>query len=438
MDLNLKMLPKKPGVYIMRGQGGVMLYIGKAVDIRSRVSQYLQEGGHDNRWQIPSLVPLIRKIDFVVAASERDALILEDKLIKQYQPFFNAMLRDDKTYPHIRLNMREDYPRITTVRRPDKKDGALYFGPYPHAAVIKNMLAMLWKNKYLPLRPCKWSFSRAKPLSQKRINGCIYYHLEQCPAPCAGRISYAGYRELANRAKMFLEGDYKNFADDVHVAMRAASRKLDYEAAARLRDFLAAIEHMKERVVISEYKGEKLERKIAVSEKLKRLSELLGSPAIIRHIEAFDNSHLYGKHPVGAMVCFTDGDKYKAHYRRFKIRSAAPAKGADDFAMIKEIVARRLAQVAQLPKENRPDLFLIDGGRTQLNFALKAVEDAGQDIRVISLAKREEEVFVPGSKESLRLQKDDPALRLLMEIRDEVHRFAISYNRLLRSKSLLK
>ena len=437
MDLNLKLLPQKPGVYIMRDKAGIVLYIGKAVNIRARVAQYFQEGRGDGRWQIPALVPLIHKIDFVVAASERDALIVEDKLIKQYQPFFNSMLKDAKTYPYIRLSVQEDYPRLTMTRRV-QKDGACCYGPYPHQFAIKNMLQMLWKNKYLPLRPCKWAFSRAKPLSQKRINGCIYYHLKQCPAPCAGRISYKDYRAIANRAKMFFDGDYKKFAADTAAAMNAASKAMDYESAAKHRDFLAALEHMKERVVIGEYKGAKLQNKIAAADKLKALSGLLGSQKIIRHIEAFDNSHLYGKHPVGAMVCFMDGDKYKAHYRRFKIKTALPQKGADDFAMMKEIVTRRLAQTANLPKENRPDLFLIDGGKPQLTAALQAVQASGQDIKVIALAERGEEIFVPGAKKSIKLDKSHPALRLLMEIRDEAHRFAVNYNRLLRGKSLLK
>lgn len=411
------------------------LYIGKAVDIRGRVGQYFQN--HDSRWQIPSLLPLIRKIDYIVAASERDALILEDKLIKQYQPFFNSMLKDAKTYPYIKLTMQEDYPRVFTVRRVEN-DGALYFGPYPHASIIKNMLDMLWKNKYIPLRPCRWAFSRAKPLSRKRINGCIYYHLNQCPAPCAGKMPYKDYRKLANRAKMFLEGDYKKFTDDITASMREASKNMDYEEAAKYRDFLAAIEHMKERVVISEYKGEKLQNKIAASEKLKRLAEILGGAKIIRHIEAFDNSHLYGKHPVGGMVCFIDGEKYKSHYRRFKIQGLQPAAGADDLMMMREIISRRLHQIRKLPKDSRPDLFLIDGGPAQLASALQAVEASGLDIKLIALAKREEEVYIAGNKTPLRLDKADPALRLLMEIRDEVHRFAITYNRLLRRKALLK
>ncbi|MDR0953067.1 MAG: excinuclease ABC subunit UvrC [Elusimicrobiota bacterium] len=437
-DINLNLLPRKPGVYLMKNASGLIIYIGKAKNINARVHQYFQTGAEASRgWKIPSLVPLIAQIDFVVCASERDALLLEDKLIKKYKPFFNSMLKDAKTYPYVKISLQEDFPRITMTRRP-QHDGAAYFGPYPHSFEIKKMLAFLWKKKYLPLRPCKWSFSRQKPLAQKRINSCIYYHTKQCPAPCAGKISYEDYRAIAQRAQMFFSGDYKEFLAELNRAMVAAAKDYKYELAAKYRDFALALEHIKERVKVSEYKENKLTHKIDASVKLKRLSEVLGSDKIIRHIEAFDNSHLAGKHPVGAMVCFEDGEKYKAHYRRFKIQSALPENGADDFMMMREIVGRRLAQVAKLPKANKPDLFLIDGGKVQLDFAMQAIKAAGEDIKVISLAKREEEIFAPGKKDSIKLDKADPAIRLLMEIRDEVHRFAITYNRLLRSKSLLK
>jgi excinuclease ABC subunit C len=300
------------------------------------------------------------------------------------------------------------------------------------------MLHFLWKNKYIALRPCKWAFSRAKPLRQARINGCLYYHLNQCPAPCAGKISYEDYRAIARRAQLFLSGDYRKFTKELTEAMAYASQTLDYETAAKMRDFLAAIRHMRERVAVSKYNPQRLEQKMEAAPELKRLSEILGSKKIIRHIEAFDNSHFYGRNPVGGMVCFIDGEKHKQHYRRFKIKTPQPEKGADDFLMMKEVVGRRIEQLKNLPKENRPDLFLIDGGLLQLDFSRKAVLEAGFDIEVISLAKRNEEIFTAHSKHSIKLDKTDPALLLLMRIRDEVHRFAITYNRLLRKKEIKK
>lgn len=437
MSLNLNLLPKEPGVYIMKDGSGVVIYVGKAINIYNRVHQYFQTGAENSRgWKIPSLVPLIAKIDFVVCASERDALILENKLIKKYKPFFNSLLKDDKTYPWIKLSMQEDYPRITLTRKV-LPDGAEYFGPYPKVSNVKRLLNFLWKDKYAPLRQCKWSFNRQKPLPEKKIFSCIYYHTKQCPAPCAGKISYEDYRAIARRATLFLRGDFASFKEDIIKQMRAAAKALEYEKAAQFRDFARAMEHMRERIKVSRYQDDKLDKKIQAAEKLKRLSEVLRSEKIIRHIEAFDNSHLYGRQAVGGMVCFVDGEKYKAHYRRFKIKSELPETGGDDFLMMKESVLRRIEQVKQLPAENRPDLFLIDGGKGQLSFAMQAIAQAGLEIKVISLAKREEEIFVPHQSESIKLDKSDPALRLIMEIRDEVHRFAITYHRLLRNKALL-
>lgn len=438
MDLNLNLLPKKPGVYIMKDNSGTVIYVGKAVNIFNRVHQYFQSGAENSRgWKIPNLVPLIAKIDFVVCVSERDALILEDKLIKKYKPFFNSLLKDDKTYPWIKLSMQEDYPRITLTRRV-LPDGAEYFGPYPKVSNVKRLLNFLWKDKYAPLRQCKWAFTRQKPLPEKKFMSCIYYHTNQCPAPCAGKINYEDYRALAKRAGMFLGGNFISFEEDILKQMKSASKAMEYEKAAKFRDFYRALQHMRERIKVSRYHDEKLDRKIQAAEKLKRLSEVLGSPKIIRHIEAFDNSHLFGKQAVGAMVCFVDGEKYKAHYRRFKIKSELPETGGDDFLMMRECVLRRLEQIKKLPLENRPDLFLIDGGKGQLSFAMQSIAQSGLDIKVISLAEREEEIFIPNQSKSIKLDKSDPALKLIMEIRDEVHRFAITYHRLLRDKALLE
>ena len=436
-ELNLNLLPKEPGVYIMKDASGTVIYVGKAINIYNRVHQYFQTGAENSRgWKIPSLVPLIAKIDFIVCVSERDALILENKLIKKYKPFFNSLLKDDKTYPWIKLTMQEDYPRLMLTRKV-LPDGAEYFGPYPKVSNVKRLMHFLWKDKYAPLRPCKWVFSRAKPLAEKKSLSCIYYHTDQCPAPCRGKISYEQYREIAERASMFLRGDFSSFKEESLKQMREAAKAMEYEKAAKFRDFARAMDHMRERIKVSRYQDDKLEKKIETADKLKRLSEILRSDKIIRHIEAFDNSHLYGRQAVGGMVCFVDGEKYKAHYRRFKIKSELPETGGDDFLMMKESVLRRIEQIKQLPEHNRPDLFLIDGGKGQLSFALEAVKEAGLDIKVISLAKREEEIFVPHQSQSIRLDKSDPALKLIMEIRDEVHRFAISYHRLLRNKALM-
>lgn len=434
--IDLSLLPKKPGVYIMRDKTNFIIYIGKAKNISARVHQYFTKGEIISRaWKIPLLIPLIAKIDYIVCASERDALLLENKLIKRYQPFFNTMLKDAKSYPYLKLT-NEDFPRLILTRQ-YKEDGSLYFGPYPKVALLNNLLRFLWKSKIISLRPCKWSFSLKKPLAEKKINGCIYYHTGQCLAPCAKAENRPLYKKMVKQIKLFLEGNFSAFQKMLESEMNKASKNIAYEEAAKYRDLLASLDSMKERVKISEFKEEKLKTYIEASTKLQRLSEILGSRKPIRHIEAFDNSHLQGKQAVGGMVCFVDGQKYKAHYRRFKIKSALPETGGDDFLMMKECVMRRLKQLEKTPKQNHPDLFLIDGGKGQLHFALEAIKQRGFDIQVISLAKREEEIFTPNSSKSIKLEKSDPALRLIMEIRDEVHRFAITYHRLLRNKALL-
>ena len=435
--LNLEILPSAPGVYLMKDKQGAVLYIGKAINIKKRVAQYFS--GHEEQtrgWKIAAMMPLIFQIDFVVCASERDALLLENKLIKQYKPFFNSMLKDDKSYSYLKLTVGEDYPRLILTRK-KIKDKSLYFGPYPKAYNIKQLLHFLRRSGFAHLRQCSYSFSRQKPLAENKIQGCIYYHTGQCSAPCS-KISYEGYRQIVKRVSLFLDGNFKQAKYELEGAMKAASKNLNYEEAAKCRDLISALEQMGERIKVSKYNEEKLEHKLAVSAKLKELTRVLKSPVLINHIEAFDNSHLFGKEPVGAMVCFIDGEKYKAHYRRFKIKAQMKDTGADDFLMMKECVLRRLNQLKNLAPEKRPQLFLIDGGKGQLNFAAQAIKEAGFNIQVISLAKKEEEIFFPNRSNSLRLPKNSPALRLLQEIRDEVHRFVITYHRLLRNKALYK
>ncbi|MDD4003841.1 MAG: excinuclease ABC subunit UvrC [Elusimicrobiaceae bacterium] len=433
----LAALPHSPGVYIMRAGKGEIIYIGKAIDLARRVSQYFQQSrAGEGGWKIPGLMALLRRIDYLPCQSERDALVLEERLIKEHQPFFNRMLKDGKTYPFVRLNLNEPFPRLS-VTREKRRDGARYFGPYPHAAELKGLLRHLWSAGIIPLRPCKWNFSPERPLARKKTDSCVYYHTGQCPAPCAGGISPRQYREIAERAELFLEGRHQELADRFRALMSAASERLDYEQAARYRDFLETLRHMRERIKISRCTGSGLEAKLAKSRAAMRLAETLGLKRPPVHIEAFDNSHLFGEQAVGSMVCFTGGEKNRPHYRRFRIKSALPERGGDDFLMMREIVTRRLAALAKTG-EPPPDLLLIDGGPGQLAAAAKAVAASRLRVALVALAKREEELFVPGRGKSIRLDRSDPALRLLMEIRDEAHRFAITYHRRLRDKKLLE
>ena len=436
MDPRIELLPKKPGVYIMRAREGMVIYVGKAKNLADRVKQYFQDSNLYSRgWKLPSLLPLIWKIDYVTTASERDALVLEDKLIKKYQPFFNSLGKDDKHYPYLKLSLGEDFPRLSIARK--KGPGPdVYFGPYPKSSMVRSLMRFLWKSKYAPLRPCKWNFSRQKPLDPRHIHTCLYYHTGQCPAPCAGKISYEDYRQIARRMELFLEGDFQEITQKITQHMKECSAQMQYEKAAVYRNFLQALEHMRERVIVGKYEDEKITQAIANSDKLKRLAHLVGLTRLPAHIEAFDNSHLFGREAVGCMVCYINGEKNHEHYRRFKIRSPLPSKGGSDFATMHESVFRRLRQIKRDPAQ-KPDLILLDGGKAQITAALNACDKAGLYIPMISLAETHEGIYVPGQEESIKLPLGDPALNLLMEIRDEVHRYAVTYHRKLRDKAAL-
>lgn len=435
MNMKIDFLPKKPGIYLMRSIDGDILYIGKAKNLRSRVSQYFK-GNYSIQagWKIPNLVALIRKIDYIPCASERDALVLERKLISKHKPFFNAMWKDDKSYPYIKITLNEDFPRIFLTRR-KIPDGAMYLGPYPKTSAVKNLIRYLWRIGFLPLRPCKWDFSLKKPLNRIKINSCIYFHTKQCPAPCAGGILRADYRNIAERAVLLFEGKFEKLAKKFTRSMKENTKKLHYEQAAKYRDFLRALEHISEKVQVSRYKDEKLDSMLKKTNALNTLAEILRLKNPPMHIEAFDTSHLFAKEPVGAMVCFLEGSKNHSHYRKFKIKTVMQASGGDDYAMIEEIVSRRLKGV-KLSGGKPPDLILIDGGKGQLTRALAASKKIGLEIPIISLAKKKEEIFIPKRAKSIVLAKSNPALQVLMEIRDEVHRFAITYHRKLRGKKL--
>lgn len=439
MDPRIDILPKQPGVYIMRDKQGAILYVGKAKNLSDRVKQYFQESNLYSRgWKLPSLLPLIAKIDYVTCLSERDALVLEEKLIKKYQPFFNSMGKDGKSYPYLKLTMGEDFPRLQLVRsfEAQHKTGKdLYYGPYPKSSIIKNLMRFLWKSQYAPLRPCKWNFSREKQLDTLKIKTCIYYHTGQCTAPCAGKISYQDYRKIAQRMAEFLDGNFSALEEKLTAQMQTYSDNLEYEQAAVYRNFLYALAHMRERVLVGQFKDEKITTAMENTDKLKRLAEVIGLKKLPAHIEAFDNSHLFGREAVGCMVCFINGEKNHEHYRRFKIKTKMPDKGGSDFAMMEESVFRRLRQIKRDPSQT-PDLILLDGGKSQIHAAMNAFDRAGIYIPFIALAETHEGIYLPGAAESIKLPIGDPALNLLMEIRDEVHRFAITYHRKLRDKEV--
>ena len=413
----------------MKDAGGDTLYIGKAIDLAKRVSHYFNPNHPDPKTSV--LVPLIRRIDYILCASEREALILERKLIHQAQPFFNSMWKDNKTYPYLKITMGEDYPRLVMTRR-KVRDGGVYFGPYPKVAPVKTLMRYLWNRRFFPLRPCRWDFSIKKPLDKRRINACLYYHTKECPAPCAGKVSPEEYRRLADQAVLFFKGDYAQLREAFSVEMKRASASLEYERAAQFRDNAEALALMGERVRVRAIRAEDVQGAVSESRAVTDLQKALSLSSPPVHIECFDISHFQGRQTVASMVCFRGGRPHKDHYRRFKIRETA---GIDDFKSMEEVVRRRYARLSKAG-EPLPDLVLIDGGKGQLGAARKALEGLKVKIPLASLAKRIEEVFVPGGRESLILERDRPALRLLQRLRDEAHRFAVRYHRALRSKAL--
>ncbi len=433
--MDLSHLPDTPGVYLMRDATGAVLYVGKAKDLRARVGQYFQKNPSDRRWKIPNLVALIRRIDYIASASEREALLTERQLIHSLQPFFNEMWKDSKSYPYIEIT-REDFPRVFFTRR-KLRDGGLYFGPYPKVEPLKKLLAYLWRIKFVNLRRCRWEFSLAKPLDEKKIKACLYYHTGQCPAPCAGRISKKDYAALASRVADFLKGDYDRLRAAFTERMKAAAAGLAYEEAAMYRDFLGALDHMQERVLVGQLEPGFMEQAVGRTGAVTALKEALGLAKPPAHIEAFDTSSLFGRQAVGSSVCFVNGERHTAHYRHYRIKFENTDSGSNDFAMIEEIVGRRLAQIKRRGEEP-PDLLVIDGGPGQLAAAMKAMAAAKVKLPVISLAKRLEEIYSPLRAKPLLLDRSHPGLRLLQALRDEAHRFGITYHRKLRGRSELE
>ncbi len=435
MTMDIDHLPQGPGVYLMRDSGANILYIGKANNLRRRVSQYFAKGAAHRDAKIPNLTALIRRIDYIAAASEREALTMERELIRRYQPFFNVLWKDAKSYPYIKITS-EDFPRVFFTRK-KARDGGLYFGPYPKIEPLKKLLHYLRHIGFINLRRCNWDFSAERPLDARKMAACLYYHTKQCPAPCAGRISPAAYRRLSARAADFFKGDFARLLRTFRAGMAASSKCMDYEKAANYRDFISAIAHMSERVRIGKFEAGLMETETRKTGAVTALMRALGLPTPPAHIEAFDTSSIYGANAVAASVCYLNAQKNTGHYRHYKMRFKNPESGSDDFAMIKEAVGRRLAHFIK-SGERLPDLLLIDGGKGQLASALSAMRGLKVKVPVIALAKKLEEIFVPFRTHPVRLERDNPGLLLLEAIRDEAHRFGIRYHRQLRDKETLK
>ncbi len=421
----VKSFPTTPGVYLMKDAAGRVIYVGKAKNLRARAGSYFLKAAEQDR-RTADLVREIRDIDFLEAESEVDALLLESRLVKDVQPRFNSDLKDDKTFPYLQITTHEDYPRVEFTRTPKQKGVKLY-GPFTSAGSLRGAIVVL--QRIFKFRTCTLDIA-ADDEQWRWFRPCLLASIGQCTAPCNLRISKEDYRKDINRLKTFLEGGKKRLLEEMRHDMLAASARLEFEKAARLRDEIRLLETLDQRGDLEENVQPEV---FLVDPKkgLTGLEKVLGLAKPPRVIEGVDIAHLHGNETVASLVQFIDGLPFKPGYKRYRIKSV---DGIDDFKSIHEVVSRRFARLAR-EGASLPDIFLIDGGKGQLSAALDAVESLGiEPPCMISLAKREEEIFLPGRSEPLRLSRDSYSLRLLEYVRDEAHRFAQHYHHLLRSK----
>ena len=545
-------LPTNPGVYLFKDKRGTIVYVGKAGNIKHRVSSYFQKrDGLDVKTL--AMLEKVADIDAIVTDTEKEALILEDNLVKEHHPRYNVKLRDDKRYPCLKLPMDEEFPTLKIVRRIEK-DRSLYFGPYPSATSLRQTLRLI--RRLFPIRTClDTKFSN-------RLRPCINYEMDRCSGPCCGKIDRDQYLEIVRQVIMFLEGKNKDLIESLKKKMEEESDQLHFEKAARIRDQIEYIEHVVERQKIvsndfidqdvigfhhrdhtlvvyplfirggkllggkgftirstglpeeeilssflhqyyregkfipeqilipnpipeqelveqwlTELKGKRVRVLVPVKGDKKHLLKMASENAqqflllkgelekdegkfleilkeklylkkIPRRVEAFDISNFQGGNAVGSMVSFEDGKPDKDRYRHFKIKTI---EGADDYGMMYEVLLRRYQRGVE--ENDLPDLVLLDGGRGQLNVAQEVFKELKvKDIDLISLAKErpmeksrpsrsmkvEEKVFHPQFKEPLLLGRHSPYLHFLDRIRDEAHRFAITYHKKVRSKETIK
>src|SRR3989339_70185 len=396
----LRELPHSPGVYIYRNGGGKIIYIGKANNLRRRVTSYFRA---DAEPKVRAIVRSLRHIDYVLALNENEALVIERQLINRYKPYYNSMWRDDKSYPYLRLSLNEDFPRLFFTRKL-AQDGSEYFGPYPQLGPIKNTLR--WLQKMFRWRPCALEFGSGLLPPLNKVKSCLYFQTGRCPGPCVGKITPEDYRKRINELRLFLKGKYSNLRRLWEQEMRHASDELNYEKAADLRDRIITLERIDEKISVRELKPEDLAASLKITEALEDLKNVLGLAQLPVIIEGFDISNISGTESVGSMVRFHNARPDKDNYRRFKIRTIT---GSNDVAMIKEVVYRRYRRLSDEEKM-LPDLILIDGGKSQLSAAMEAMGSLKLKIPTVSLAKKQEEIYMPGQPALLKLPSNSPAL----------------------------
>lgn len=421
IEQGLKELSESPGVYLYFNSSREVIYVGKAINLKNRVRSYFQKFESLGA-KTQALVSNIVYIDTIQVESEIEALLLEAELIKLYKPRYNIELKDDKSPIYIKITTNEEIPRISTVRRESLPE-VTYFGPYPSAATAKQVLRMI--RKIFPYRSCQ----------QLPNKPCLYFHLKLCDAPCVQQISTKDYRQVIKHITLFLQGKKKQLVKELEKELTQASEELRFEEAAKIKKQLDAIQYVtqsfkKPDVYIENPNLLEDQRHNVLLELREYLEPHLPTIAVPSRIECYDISNFQGTNAVGAMTVATDGAINKREYRKFKIKTKTTP---DDYEMHKEVLRRRLGH----QEWDLPDLIVVDGGKGQLSGALEVIAESGLAIPAIGIAKKMEELVIKTETgfQSLQLPRNSKALQLIQQLRDEAHRFGITYHRLLRSKS---
>ncbi len=428
----IKTFPSGPGLYFMKGSGDKVLYIGKAKNLRSRVASYFQPGGEITTARGPKIAEMISKVqsvDFLETETEVDAVLKEARLIKDIRPAYNSDLVDDKTFPYLEITTGEDFPGVYITRKPRPK-GSRLFGPFAGAKDLRQVMVEL--QKIFRFRTCTLDIKQ-DDAKRRFFRPCILYSIKQCSAPCADKIDKSEYKKSITDFVKFLRSKCSTVLRDLRKRMAIAAEAFEYEKAAMFRDRVRLIERLDRRGIPEE----DVQPEVFAAdptEALVRLRDLLRSAEPVRIIEGIDVANISGAEAVGSLVKFIDGRPFKSGYRRFKIKTV---KGIDDYAMIAEVVKRRY-KYALRGEELWPDLVLIDGGQGHLHAAEVALQEMkAPSVRIASIAKREEEIYLQGNRKPLKLPAHSPVLKLLQYVRDEAHRFAQHYHHILRRKKML-
>ncbi len=428
-----KKLPENPGVYLMQDGDGEYLYIGKAGSLKKRVSSYFVESADLGPWK-QGMLPYIEHIEIIECPSSWEALLLESRLIKDHRPKYNTLQLDDKTYPYLVITTKDDFPGVYITRNPSEPrfKSAKTFGPFTSVGALHQAVHVL--QTIFKFRTCDLTID-ANDESLRFFRPCLLHAIDRCTAPCGAKIDKSQYKESINRLIKFLTSKRSVMLRELRKTMQEASASKAYERAAELRDQIDAIEKL------DDHSGKDVvwQSEITVFAQdanagMKSLRRALNVDSEFRFIEAFDIAHLQGKETVAAKVAFIDGKPYKDGYRRFKIKSSTN----DDYQSMREVIARRYRNAGR-GLELYPDLILIDGGRGQLSAAMEIFERwEHRPPQVVSLAKKEELIYLPHQTEPIKLGRNNEGLKLLQKLRDESHRFAQHYHHYLRRKKFIE